>query len=55
MVIVKNTGPSAAKTAHTIRSGVQAPYRPSGSFEAVARTVDGEHRVYARYTGPVKE
>jgi hypothetical protein len=24
---------------------------PAGQFEAVARTVDGKHRVYARYVG----
>jgi hypothetical protein len=27
---------------------------PPGKWEFAARTVDGEHRVYARYMGPVE-
>lgn len=42
---------SAASIAHQVRRGTLNAYRPRGSFEAVTRTVDGEHRVYARYVG----
>lgn len=42
---------SSASMARHIRQGHLAAYRPQGAFEAVARTVDGEYRVYARYVG----
>lgn len=43
---------AAASMAWTIRRGDRLPaYSPKGSFEAVARTVDGEHRLYVRYVG----
>lgn len=35
-----------------IRRGDIAAYRPGGSFEARARVIDGERRIYARYVGP---
>ncbi|MEU3522307.1 hypothetical protein AB0E62_00260 [Streptomyces sp. NPDC038707] len=47
----KSTSVSASM-ARSIRAGVNmSAYTPAGTFEAVARTVDGEHRVYARYVG----
>lgn len=39
--------------AYQIKSGKIAAYRPAGAFEAMARTVDGEYRTYARYVGGV--
>ncbi len=39
-------------TAHAIRYGKLPAYAPTGSFEAVGRTVNGKHRVWARYIGP---
>ncbi|MFI6055526.1 hypothetical protein ACIBCO_36250 [Streptomyces violascens] len=45
----------AASAAQAIRDGRLLAYLPTGSFEAVARTVVEagvvEHRVYARYVG----
>lgn len=52
-VATKRTSRLAGSHAHDIRRATLAAYRPAGSFEAVARTVDGEHRVYARYVGEV--
>jgi hypothetical protein len=34
-----------------IRSGKYRYYQPKGSFEAVYRYIDGNHRVYVRYVG----
>lgn len=45
------TASSAASAANMVRTGKTASYTPAGAFEATARTVDGEHRVYARYVG----
>ncbi|MFI6510034.1 hypothetical protein ACIBCT_20715 [Streptosporangium sp. NPDC050855] len=41
----------AAQTAHRIKTGRIKALYPLGQFKAVARTVDGECRVYARYVG----
>ena len=41
---------SASAAAHSIRMGV-LKNMPRGEFEAAARKVDGEYRVYARYVG----
>lgn len=41
----------SAAAARTIRVAKVKAWQPAGSFEAIARTVDGEHRVYARYVG----
>ncbi|AUG78072.1 hypothetical protein CFP65_3271 [Kitasatospora sp. MMS16-BH015] len=41
----------AASAAQAIRSARLHAYEPAGAFQAVARTVQGEHRVYARYVG----
>ncbi|TFV32278.1 hypothetical protein E4K10_18100 [Streptomyces sp. T1317-0309] len=46
-----NTAGTAASMASIIRTGVLKAYRPAGHFEAASRTVDGHHRVYARYIG----
>lgn len=40
---------TAASTAQMIRNARLGAYGPAGTYEAVARTVGGEHRVYARY------
>ncbi|MEV8636429.1 hypothetical protein AB0395_32730 [Streptosporangium sp. NPDC051023] len=41
----------ASQTAWRIRQGVIGTLAMHGEFEAAARTVGGEHRVYARYMG----
>lgn len=46
------TGASMSSTAYHIRHANIAAYAPAGAFEAVGRTVDGKHSVWARYTGP---
>ena len=48
---VYGTGGSAAAMAYSIKAGRIKPYAPKGSFEALARTVGDECRVYARYVG----
>lgn len=42
---------TAAGVANNIRKGISRHFRPEGHYEAVGRTVGGEHRVYARYVG----
>lgn len=43
---------SAAKCgAYQIAAGNLHSYQPRGHFEAAARTVDGEHRIYVRFVG----
>ena len=46
---------TTASTAGVIRSGRTGAWRPAGHYEAMARTVSGEHRVYARYVGDRNE
>jgi hypothetical protein len=46
---------SAHTTAGNIRRGLLTAFRPVGAFEAVARKVDDEVRVYARYVGVPSE
>jgi hypothetical protein len=48
-----STVQSAANQADAVRGARLVAYGPAGSFEAVSRTVDGEHRVYARFVGAV--
>lgn len=48
---VKRTAQLASVTANQIRRAYLSAYEPTGSFEAIARTVNGEYRVYARYVG----
>jgi hypothetical protein len=51
-VIARHMTPAAARTAAgRIRCGFPAAYKPAGSFDAAARTVDGEYRTYAMYRG----
>jgi hypothetical protein len=42
---------AAASTANTIRSGRLTAYAPTGHYDAKARTVGKEYRVYAVYLG----
>jgi len=42
---------SSNSIAHQIRKGRISAYAPTGSFEAVSRTVEGKHIVWARYIG----
>ncbi|WP_030777270.1 hypothetical protein [Streptomyces sp. NRRL S-920] len=42
---------SASGAGLRIKQGIAAAYRPAGAFEAVARTVHGEARLYARFVG----
>lgn len=46
---------TAATIANIIKTGRSRFFEPAGAFEAVSRTVEGEHRVYARYVGEEKE
>jgi hypothetical protein len=46
---------SAGAVALQVRKGSIAAYEPAGAFEAKARTVNGEARVYARYVGDPDE
>lgn len=41
----------AASVAQGIRGGTTNAWKPRGAYEATARTVEKEHRVYARYVG----
>jgi len=50
VVATRPSSGAAATIAGAIRKGSRAGM-PSGAFEARARTVDGECRVYARYVG----
>lgn len=50
--IAEYTGrPKAAMLASRIRKGQARYWEPAGSFEAVYRTVDDVHFVYARHVG----
>lgn len=49
MVVVCVSRTSAGSMARAIRLGKTKTWLPAGDFEAATRTVDGEHRVYARY------
>lgn len=51
LVAVCANGTLANSTALNIRKGKYKPLEAIGRFEAKSRTVDGEHRVYARYVG----
>lgn len=42
---------TAATVAYQIRTGYLASYRPKGSYQAVSRTLEGTHWVFARYVG----
>lgn len=42
---------SARQMAYSIRQAHTTTFAPAGAFEADAKTVMGEHRVYARYLG----
>lgn len=42
---------SAHSLARQIKRATLNAWAPAGAFEAVGRTVKGEHRVYARYVG----
>ncbi len=51
-VISKHRTAAAANTAAgRVKHGFPAVYKPAGAFDAVARTVKGEHRMYAKYRG----
>lgn len=45
----------AMATAHSVAQAIKkarlGAYAPAGAFEAKARTVDGQRRVYARFVG----
>jgi hypothetical protein len=46
---------SSSAVARQLRAGLIPAYAPPGSFEAMARTIDGEARVYARFVGEPDE
>lgn len=45
------TSGSARQEAYVIRKGRMRPFQPAGAFDAAARTLFGEHRIYVRYVG----
>lgn len=51
LVAVCPNGGTAGSTARHVRDGKYEPLAVLGLFEAKSRTIDGEHRVYARYVG----
>ncbi|MFK0069731.1 hypothetical protein [Streptomyces sp. NPDC091046] len=51
-VTTAGSAESAASLATAIRSARLTAYAPAGSFEAHARTVDDQPRVYVRFVGP---
>jgi hypothetical protein len=51
IVCVEPDRASAGQTAHRIKIGHIQSFYPAGRFEAKARTVGDECRVYARYIG----
>lgn len=40
-----------SSVAHQIKHGKIRAYGPKGTFDAVGRSVEGKHRVWARYLG----
>jgi hypothetical protein len=46
---------SSSAVARQLRAGLIPAYAPAGTFEAMARTIDGEARVYARFVGEPDE
>jgi hypothetical protein len=51
MVRTYKSAGTVTSMAYLIRRGEQPSYQPPGAFEAALRTVQGEHRLYARYVG----
>jgi hypothetical protein len=52
LVAIYSTANAALSSATQVRYGRRATTTiGDGPFEAVARTVNGQHRLYARYTG----
>jgi hypothetical protein len=51
IVKVAITASAARAAAFQIRNGMIMAYAPEGAYEAAARDVEGEHRVYARFVG----
>lgn len=45
------TARAAGSLAYAIRKGRLSAYLPEGAFEASARTVGEEHRLYVRFVG----
>ncbi|UQA91617.1 hypothetical protein [Streptomyces halobius] len=54
LVGLQPTAKSAGSVSYAIRTAKLLAYDPPGSFEAVARTVDGEHRLYVRFMGDAR-
>ncbi len=50
-VLTYSAASTAGSVAQGIRSGRPLAWYPAGAFDAVARTVSGQHRVYAVYKG----
>ncbi len=53
LVLLCDNATSAGSVAYQIRRGQYVDLLTIGEFDAVARTIDGEHRLYARYIGGV--
>jgi hypothetical protein len=50
-VAVYTNRATMSSIAQGIKKATIKAYAPAGSFEAVGRTVDGKHGVWARYVG----
>lgn len=50
-ILTYRTASTSASVAGQIRTGISKCWQPRGAFEAIAKKVDGEYRVYARYVG----
>ena len=50
VLTTRETGAKASSLATAIKSNAYVAFK-EGKWDAVARTVDGEHRVYVRYAG----
>ncbi|MEU6725588.1 hypothetical protein ABZ917_17925 [Nonomuraea wenchangensis] len=55
LIGVVGTPLRASGAAHRIRAGLVETLAIRGAFDAVARSVDGEYRVYARYLGEYEQ
>jgi hypothetical protein len=48
-VLTYASSTTSASMAGCIRNGRTSAWKPEGAYESAARTVSGEHRVYARF------
>ena len=51
VIDARDTAQKAGGMAYAIRAAQLRAYEPAGAFQAVARKVEGEYRIYARFVG----